>query len=149
MIKGSCRLSIQPMMMVELGPRQRMRTVRLTGCASGFWHAAQPFPPPPPLTLVSPPPPTPPNPVWLRARELRSTHPRGCVCVGGGFQLVTLGGGGGQWSYTHPIVPRLCRAQVSSTPQPHSRRFFRICVNVVRLYVAFGLMSFGLMSPSA
>ena len=79
------------------------------------------------------------------ARHLRSTHHQGCVCVWEGGRETSSSrrvGEGGQ-SYTHPIVSRLGRAQVSSTPHPHSRRF------CLRLNVAFGLMSFGLMSPSA
>ena len=70
-----------------------------------------------PLTLTIPPP----HPDWAaRAPLAVNSLPGLCVWGGGeGDQLVTPGGGGGGGagrSYTHPIVSRLGRAQVSSTP---------------------------------
>ena len=69
----------------------------------------------------------------------------GAVCVWGGrgTSLSRRVGKGGGRSYTHPIISRLGCAHVSSTPHPHSHRF------CLRLNVAFGLMSVGLMLPSA
>ena len=89
-------------------------------------------------------PPTPPTPLprlgcaHATCGQLIAVCTSMCVYGWGCTSSPCLGAGR---SYTHPIVSRLGRAQVSSTPHPHSPRFCHNRVNVVQVNVAFGLMS--------
>ena len=111
------------------------------------------------LTLVPPLPHslTPPTQTGLRVRHLRSTHPQGFVCVGG-YQSITMGGGGeGVGHIPSPLSPE-STARRSAPPltltHVDSPAFVLMLFGLLtycplRHSVAFGLMSFGLISPSA